>query len=45
MFDVLDRGVEQVKGDPLGALRADAGQLPEGIDEVLDRSFVQSDYS
>jgi hypothetical protein len=31
---------QQVKGDPLGALRTDPGQPPEFVDEVLDNPFV-----
>jgi len=31
---------QQVKSDPLGALRADPGQPPELVDEILDDAFV-----
>jgi hypothetical protein len=30
-----------VEGDPLSALRSDAGKPAELVDQVLDRAFVQ----
>ena len=33
-------GLQQVEGDALGALRADAGQPAELVDQVLDDAFV-----
>src|SRR4029079_15567026 len=35
-------GCEQVERDALRALRTDAGQPPELVDEVLDRAFVHA---
>ena len=38
--DLLVRSVQDVEGDALGALGADARQLRQGIDEVLKRTVV-----
>ena len=39
-LDVRRVGLQEVEGDPLGALRPDARQPAELVDEVLDRAFV-----
>ncbi len=41
-LDVGRLGGEQVEGDALRALRTDARQPPELVDQVLDRAFVHA---
>src|SRR3954447_18799526 len=40
---VLRVGLQDVEGDPLGALRPDPGQPPELVDEVLDDAQVHAE--
>ena len=43
MLSIDDRlGLQEVEGDPLGALRTDARQPTELVDQVLDDAFVHT---